>query len=153
MSDQPDYKFTKDGQTGAVPTSDANTYQVGGQHYQSNMQHWDYVLANQIPYLEAMIIKYLTRWRRKNGFQDLEKAKHFLKKLYESQGFGWENLAEKTRQVEGSLKTINPEWATAEELKHYSDKLRQQDPGSQGLVRGGVSACEAGEPPHPYNWR
>jgi hypothetical protein len=47
------------------------------------VQHWDYVLANNIPYLEAQIIKYLTRWRKKNGFQDLEKAQHFLSKLIE----------------------------------------------------------------------
>ena len=61
----------------------ANKKQVGGRHYTSPMQHWDYVLANNIPYLEAQIIKYLTRWRKKNGLQDLEKAQHFLTKLIE----------------------------------------------------------------------
>jgi hypothetical protein len=61
----------------------ANKKQVGGQHYISPMQHWDYVLANNIPYLEAQIIKYVTRWRGKNGLQDLEKAQHFLEKLIE----------------------------------------------------------------------
>ena len=61
----------------------ANEQQVGGTHYVSPMQHWDYVLANNIPYMEAQIIKYLTRWRKKNGLQDLEKAQHFLTKLIE----------------------------------------------------------------------
>lgn len=28
--------------------------------------------------------KYVSRWRRKNGLQDLEKARHFLEKLIES---------------------------------------------------------------------
>lgn len=61
----------------------ANDRQVGGAHYQSPIQHWDYVLANDIPYLEAQIIKYVTRHKRKNGLQDLEKARHFLDKLIE----------------------------------------------------------------------
>lgn len=30
--------------------------------------------------------KYLTRWRKKNGVQDLEKAKHFLDKFIEEEG-------------------------------------------------------------------
>jgi hypothetical protein len=33
--------------------------------------------------MEAQIIKYVFRWRDKNGRQDLYKAKHFLEKLIE----------------------------------------------------------------------
>jgi len=62
---------------------DANDRQVGGEHYRSEFQHWDYVLANDIPYMEAQIIKYLTRWRKKNGLADLEKGLHFYEKLLE----------------------------------------------------------------------
>lgn len=62
----------------------ANDRQVGGDHYQKQkIQHWDYVLANDIPYMEAQIIKYVSRHRDKNGVQDLEKAVHFLHKLIE----------------------------------------------------------------------
>lgn len=62
----------------------ANDTQVGGQHYKrQRIQHWDYVIANDIPYMEAQIIKYVSRWRNKNGLQDLEKALHFLQKLLE----------------------------------------------------------------------
>lgn len=57
--------------------------QVGGIHYQMPIQHWDFILANDIPYLEAQVIKYVTRWRRKNGLEDLAKAKHYLEKLIE----------------------------------------------------------------------
>ena len=61
-----------------------NDRQVGGEHYQKQkIQHWDYILANDIPYVEAQIIKYVSRWRDKNGMQDLEKARHFLDKLIE----------------------------------------------------------------------
>ena len=61
----------------------ANEDQVGGDHYRTEIQHWDYVLANNIPYLEAQVIKYLTRWRKKGGLQDVYKARHFLEKLIE----------------------------------------------------------------------
>lgn len=61
----------------------ANDRQVGGTHYQSTIQHWDYVVANDIPYLEAQVIKYLTRWRKKNGIEDVYKAQHYLQKLIE----------------------------------------------------------------------
>lgn len=64
----------------------ANEYQVGGFHYKTKIEHWDYVLANQVPYLEAMVIKYLTRWRAKGGHQDIRKAYHFIVKLAETEG-------------------------------------------------------------------
>jgi Protein of unknwon function (DUF3310) len=73
------------GHTGAMG-SKANDYQVGGGHYRTRIQHWDYVLANKIPYLEAMVIKYLTRWRKKNGSEDVRKAYHFILKLAETEG-------------------------------------------------------------------
>lgn len=62
---------------------EANTRQVGGAHYQSEIQHWDYVVANRLNYFEAQITKYVTRCRKKNGLQDLEKARHFLEKYIE----------------------------------------------------------------------
>ena len=61
----------------------ANDRQVGGQHYNTPIQHWDYVVANGLGYFEGQITKYVTRWRRKNGLEDLEKARHFLDKLIE----------------------------------------------------------------------
>ena len=35
------------------------------------------------PMAEAQVIKYLMRWRKKNGMQDLLKAQHYLEKLIE----------------------------------------------------------------------
>jgi hypothetical protein len=59
-----------------------NDHQVGGKHYQSEFQHWDFVqqvLCGR--YLEGCITKYITRHRKKNGLQDLLKAEHYLTKL------------------------------------------------------------------------
>ena len=62
----------------------ANSVQVGGTHYKAKtIQPWDYIIANDIPFLEANVIKYVTRWREKNGKDDLLKAKHYLEKLIE----------------------------------------------------------------------
>lgn len=64
----------------------ANEQQVGGNHYKKLViQPWDYITANDIPYLEGCAIKYLTRWRDKGGVADLEKARHFIDKLIENE--------------------------------------------------------------------
>ena len=62
----------------------ANDKQYGGTHYQcQTIQPWDYVTANNLGYLEGTAIKYITRWRHKNGIEDIRKAIHFLEKLVE----------------------------------------------------------------------
>lgn len=64
----------------------SNTKQVGGDHYKSKaIQPWDYIASNNIGYLEGNVIKYVSRWKDKNGVQDLEKARHYLDKLIELQ--------------------------------------------------------------------
>jgi hypothetical protein len=47
------------------------------------MQPWDYIIANNLNYLEGNIVKYVSRWRQKGGVEDLRKAKHYLEKLIE----------------------------------------------------------------------
>ncbi|TXH54315.1 MAG: DUF3310 domain-containing protein [Desulfurellales bacterium] len=61
----------------------ANARQVGGDHYAKPIQHWDYVIAQNLGYFEGQITKYVSRWRDKNGLEDLHKARHFLDKLIE----------------------------------------------------------------------
>ncbi len=63
--------------------SGANSFQVGGDHYRTKIEHWDFVIANDLNYLEGQITKYVCRARKKNGRQDLEKAMHFLVKYLE----------------------------------------------------------------------
>jgi len=63
--------------------SEANKTQVGGSHYKSKIEHWDFVVANDLNYFEGQITKYVARARKKNGRQDLLKAKHFLEKYLE----------------------------------------------------------------------
>lgn len=60
--------------------------QVGGSHYKDmKIQPVQYILANELPFVEGSIIKYVSRWRNKNGVADLEKARHFLDILIEEE--------------------------------------------------------------------
>lgn len=64
----------------------ANDKQIAGSHYKKNgIQPWDYVIANNLGYLEGSAIKYITRWKDKNGIDDIRKAIHFLEKLIETE--------------------------------------------------------------------
>lgn len=60
--------------------------QVGGDHYRDlAIQPIEFIVANDIPYREANVIKYVTRWRSKNGVEDLRKARHYLDMLIEEE--------------------------------------------------------------------
>lgn len=62
----------------------ANESQVGGGHYKDKkIQPWDFIVANDMGYLEGCIVKYVSRYKNKNGMEDLLKAKHYLDKLIE----------------------------------------------------------------------
>ena len=62
----------------------ANEKQIGGAHYAVKaIQPWDFIIANNLGYLEGNIVKYVSRWKDKGGVQDLKKAQHYLQKLIE----------------------------------------------------------------------
>jgi len=62
---------------------EANKTQVAGTHYRSAYQHWDFVVDADLDYFGGQITKYVSRWRNKNGAEDLKKAAHFARKLHE----------------------------------------------------------------------
>jgi len=58
--------------------------QEGGNHYKDlPIQPVEFIHANAIGYFEGNVIKYVSRWRKKNGIADLEKAKHYIELLIE----------------------------------------------------------------------
>jgi len=58
--------------------------QVGGHHYKDmKIQPIEFCYLNKIPVIESSIIRYVCRHKNKNGFQDLEKARHFIDILIE----------------------------------------------------------------------
>lgn len=63
------------------------TKQVNGNHYKNMaIQPIEFIHANKLGYCEGNVVKYITRWRNKNGKADLEKAKHYIDLLIELEG-------------------------------------------------------------------
>lgn len=57
---------------------------VEGDHYRKcKIQPIEYILANNIPFCEGNVIKYVTKWKSKGGIEDLNKAKHYIELLIE----------------------------------------------------------------------
>ena len=68
--------------------------QVGGGHYKDlKIQPIEFIHANNLSYIEGCVIKYITRWRNKNGVEDLEKIKHYIDLLIDLEGDDNERLS------------------------------------------------------------
>lgn len=70
----------------------AKDRQVAGEHYVKNeLQPWD-VMENWFSaeefagFLRGNVIKYVARYRDKDGVRDLSKAAHYLERLIELEG-------------------------------------------------------------------
>lgn len=56
------------------------------QHYsQFAIQPIDFIVANNLNFLEGNVIKYVARYKYKNGLDDLKKAKNYLDWLIEQE--------------------------------------------------------------------
>lgn len=62
----------------------ANDFQHGGNHYKTKYEHWDLVIDTRMGYFEGNATKYVSRWRKKGGLEDLRKALHYVTKLEEN---------------------------------------------------------------------
>jgi hypothetical protein len=62
----------------------ASEKQIGGGHYKNmSIQPMEYALANDLNYAQANAIKYISRYKYKNGLEDLKKAIHCIELLVE----------------------------------------------------------------------
>ena len=63
----------------------ATLKQVGGSHYKDcKIQPVEYIVGNDLTFLEGNIIKYITRHRRKGeGRKDIEKVIHYAEMILE----------------------------------------------------------------------
>lgn len=53
--------------------------QIGGNHYKNlKIQPIEYCMENNLGACESAIIKYITRYKNKNGIEDLKKIKHYV---------------------------------------------------------------------------
>ena len=59
--------------------------QVGGSHYKNyKIQPVEFIIKNNIGFVEGNIIKYILRFKEKGGVQDLLKAKHYIELLIDT---------------------------------------------------------------------
>jgi hypothetical protein len=59
--------------------------QVGGNHYKKyKIQPVEFIIKNNIGFVEGNVIKYILRFKDKGGIADLEKAKHYIELLIDS---------------------------------------------------------------------
>ena len=59
-----------------------NSIQIGGDHYVSDYQPWDFNEHNGLGGLECSIVKYICRYKVKgSAFGDMAKAIHYIDKL------------------------------------------------------------------------
>lgn len=66
----------------AAPVTDPLSYQPGGSHYiGQKIQPIEYIIANGLDFCQGNVIKYVSRYKQKNGLQDLLKAKHYIEFL------------------------------------------------------------------------
>jgi hypothetical protein len=68
-----------------VPAKLANDIQHGGDHYKKygDLQPWDLWAIYKLDPYEAAMLKYLLRWKDKDGVIDLEKLIHVAQKRIE----------------------------------------------------------------------
>jgi hypothetical protein len=60
--------------------------QIGGNHYKTfRIQPYEFISKNDLSFFQGNVIKYVCRYKNKNGIEDLEKIKHYcdleIKKL------------------------------------------------------------------------
>lgn len=56
--------------------------QIGGTHYEEmKIQPIDYIIANNLPFCESNVVKYISRHASKNGAEDIRKAIHYCKMI------------------------------------------------------------------------
>mgnify|MGYP003640959854 FL=1 len=60
----------------------AKNKQIGGTHYfDMKIEPLGYIDANNLGFAEGNIIKYVSRYKTKNGLEDLRKAKFYINHL------------------------------------------------------------------------
>ena len=56
--------------------------QVGGTHYSDlTIEPIQFIETNNLGYHEGNVVKYVSRWRNKNGLEDLKKAQWYIERL------------------------------------------------------------------------
>lgn len=65
-------------------TERATQSQIGGKHYKDfKIQPIEFITKNKLSFIQGNIIKYVCRFDKKNGNEDIDKAIHYCELLKE----------------------------------------------------------------------
>ena len=65
-------------------TERATQRQIGGKHYKDfKIQPIEFITQNKLSFIQGNIIKYVCRFDKKNGNEDIDKAIHYCELLKE----------------------------------------------------------------------
>ena len=56
---------------------------INPNYYRGKIEVADFIREYKLDYFEGNVVKYISRWRKKNGIEDYEKAKHCIELLIE----------------------------------------------------------------------
>jgi hypothetical protein len=70
-------------QSERLDMSAVNEIQISGNHYKTAYQTWDFIDDFKLGYMEGNVIKYVQRHAKKAGSVDLNKATHYVQKMFE----------------------------------------------------------------------
>lgn len=59
------------------------TNKIKPTYYGSGIDVIEFCLRNNLTFMQGNVIKYVTRYKKKNGIEDLEKAKEYIDRLIE----------------------------------------------------------------------
>ena len=105
----------------------ANDFQIGGTHYKTlDIQSWDAITAWGLGFLDGNVVKYMSRWRKKAGLQDLLKAQHYLSKLIEE--------VESALEAKQQAAKLNPQAAAAK----FSQRPQDGNRATSAIPAGGL---------------
>lgn len=63
--------------------------QVAGDHYKTlPIQPLEFIARNNLSFFQGNVIKYVIRYKHKNGVEDLKKAEHYIKMMIEMEEKG-----------------------------------------------------------------
>jgi len=126
-------------------------HQEGGTHYAKlKIQPIEYIHANGLGFAEGSIIKYVTRWRDKNGIADLKKARHFLDLLIELEQKN--HIVESNEIVDEMIASVKAgkacAWVVDKELPSsgiYEQESKLANRSNSQRSRKDVPECEISE--------
>lgn len=77
-------------------------------HYKMAIEPIDYIMANDLPFSEGNVVKYISRYKQKNGYEDLCKCVHYvLFTMMKEYGLGDEAI----NGIMEILKASKEQWA------------------------------------------